>query len=258
MPLQVEVVPLLERERALYAVPRGRERFGAYLNAMTMGTGEAALPLTALNPMGREHVAEMLDRMIALGVEDAAAEAAAEARERLCDVDDEIRVAIALADDLKGGWTNRYFAEMANRFERKYEVARGWATVLFWTSEEPTLERTRVETLAAIYRTLYERECGAAESLRAMMEQEGRAARFAGMRPHLDEAALQKTRHIIESHLESKAYPAIVAVLYGDEAATSLGYPPLGLPERAGYAVALADALVENQAPEATLRLRTP
>ncbi|HUY40846.1 MAG TPA: hypothetical protein VMV82_04680 [Candidatus Dormibacteraeota bacterium] len=242
MPLQVELVPLLQRERELYAVPRGRERFDAYVKAMTDETGEAVLPLTVLNPMGREHVAELLDRMIDLGVERVAAQAAAQAQERLAGVDDSVRVAIAVADDLKGGWTNRYFTEMANRFERRYEVARGWATVLFWTSEEPTLEHARRETLGAICRTVHERKHGPARTLRAMMEQEGEAAHFAGERVHLDDAALRDARRIIEPLRESTAYPAIVAALYGDEAAASLGYPPLGLPARAGYAVALAQS----------------
>jgi hypothetical protein len=135
---KVEVVPLLHVERKLYDVPRGRERFDAYVATMTMGTGEAALPLTALNPMGREHVAAAIDRMIELGIEDGASEAASEAQRRLAAVEDSLRVAVVVADDLKGGWTNRYFTEMANRFERKYEVEHGWATVLFWTSEEPS------------------------------------------------------------------------------------------------------------------------
>lgn len=246
MSLNVELVPLLRQERELYDVPRGRERFQAYLKAMTLGTGEAALPLAVLNPMGREHVGEYLDRMIAMGVEDAAAQAVADACDRLDGVEDEIRLAIVVADDLKGGWTNRTFTEMANRFERAYEVARGWATALFWTSEEPTLERARSESLGAIYRTLYERRFGAARTLGAMMRQEGRAARFAGEHVALDDAALAAARRVIEPNRDSTAYPVIVAALYGDEAATSLGYPPLGLPARAGYAVALAEAADED------------
>jgi hypothetical protein len=250
---KVEVVPLLHVERKLYDVPRGRERFDAYVATMTMGTGEAALPLTALNPMGREHVAAAIDRMIELGIEDGASEAASEAQRRLAAVEDSLRVAVVVADDLKGGWTNRYFTEMANRFERKYEVEHGWATVLFWTSEEPSLERARTQTLGAIYRALHQRRRGAATTLRAMMEQEGRAARFAGERMHLDAAELQRSRAIIEPHLDSTSYPVIAAALYGDDAGASLGYPPLGLPARAGYALALANALAEPRTPESSL-----
>ncbi|HEY9084913.1 MAG TPA: hypothetical protein VIN40_03090 [Candidatus Tyrphobacter sp.] len=258
MPFHVDLVPLLQIERKLYDVPRGRERFDAYVATMTMGTGEATLPLTALNPMGREHVAAMLDHMIEFDLESAAREAAADAQRRLADADDSLRVALVVADDLKGGWTNRYFSEMVNRFERKYEVAHGWATVLFWTSEEPfdefrMVERARAATFAAIYRTLHERKYGAAKTLRAIMAQEGRAARFAGESVHLEGSELQRSRAVIEPYLDSTLYPAIVAALYGDEAALSLGYSPLGLPERAGYAVALADALAEPQTPESAL-----
>lgn len=255
MPLAVELVPLLARERELYDVPRGRERFNAYLDTMTLGTGEAALPLTALNPMGREHVGVYLDRMLAMNVEGVAVRAAGDASERLSDVDDAIRVAIVVADDLKGGWTNRAFTEMANRFERTYEVARGWATVLFWTSEEPTLDRALFETLGALYRTLHERRFGPARTLGEMMRQEGRAARFAGERTSLDDAALERARRILEPHRDSTAYPVVAAALYGDDVATSLGYPPLGLPPRAGYALAHAEALAAGETPEEALRM---
>ncbi len=251
--MRVEVVPLLTRERELYEVPRGRERFQAYVDTMTMGTGEAALPLTSMNPMGREHVAATLDRMISLSVERVAADAAADASARLASIDDTLRLAIVVADDLKGGWTNRYFADMVNRFERKYEIARGWATVLFWTSEEPTTDRARTATFAAIYRTAYERRLGPATTLRAMMEQEGRAARFAGERATLDGAALASVESTLAPHLDSKAYPVIAAALYGDAAATALGYPPLGIPAFGGYAAALAQALAEKETPESKL-----
>jgi hypothetical protein len=41
--------------------------------------------------------------------------------------------------------------------------------------------------------------------------------------------------------------------MYGDEAAISVGYPPLGLSPRAGFQVALADALAERRDPVAVL-----
>ena len=42
--------------------------------------------------------------------------------------------------------------------------------------------------------------------------------------------------------LDSDHYPDVFACMYGDEAAESVGYPALGFPPRAGYAVALAVA----------------
>ena len=53
--------------------------------------------------------------------------------------------------------------------------------------------------------------------------------------------------------LETDAYPVILACLYGDAAAHELGYTPQGLSERAGMAVALADALAAGIKPESVL-----
>lgn len=47
----------------------------------------------------------------------------------------------------------------------------------------------------------------------------------------------------IAANLDSKDYPVIITSLFGDVAAASLGYAPLGLGERAGFALALSDAL---------------
>jgi hypothetical protein len=45
--------------------------------------------------------------------------------------------------------------------------------------------------------------------------------------------------------------------MYGDAAAEQLGYPPLGLPARAGFEIALADALARRRDPLAALK-RSP
>jgi hypothetical protein len=47
---------------------------------------------------------------------------------------------------------------------------------------------------------------------------------------------------VIRPHLDSDAFPVVFAALYGDEPAVSVGYPPLGLATRVGFALALHDA----------------
>jgi hypothetical protein len=48
---------------------------------------------------------------------------------------------------------------------------------------------------------------------------------------------------VIAPNLDSKDYPIVITSLFGDLAAASLGYTPPGLSERAGFALALSDAL---------------
>ena len=75
-----------------------------------------------------------------------------------------------------------------------------------------------------------------------MLEQEGLAARFAGRGDSLPAAQLETARRVIDALDRAAApYPTIFAALYGDAAGIELGYTPLGLPPRAGFAVAMAD-----------------
>ena len=60
--------PLLQIQRDLYALPRGRERFEAYIATMTdADTGDMALPLMSMNPMGKDHIPEILDGWTSVG-----------------------------------------------------------------------------------------------------------------------------------------------------------------------------------------------
>ena len=54
-------------------MPRGMERFREYIKTMTDAeTGDLALPLVAMNPMGKDHVPALIDEYLALGAEEIA------------------------------------------------------------------------------------------------------------------------------------------------------------------------------------------
>jgi hypothetical protein len=253
--MNVELIPLLQTQRELYAIPRGRERFRTYLEIMIGGTDDVALlPLVAMNPMGKEHVAEMLDALVAFSAEDVAAAAVEEAMRRLAPADGHVRVGVVAVDDLKGGWTNRYFTEMGLRFQLRSAIKRGWATVACWTSEEWTPAKVREEVLASLYRFAYVQQRGLSKTLGEMMTQEGFAMAFAGMQqPTLDAEELDYAREVIRPHRDSTLATIALPCLFGDEAAHLVGYETLGLPPRAGFAVALEDALWSGITPEAMI-----
>jgi hypothetical protein len=75
-----------------------------------------------------------------------------------------------------------------------------------------------------------------------MLAQEGCAALAGCTKLTLDADGLEYTRAIVASHLESRDRAALVPCLFGDAAARTPGYPPQGLSERAGLALALHDA----------------
>src|SRR5262245_18142056 len=105
--MDLKLLRLLQIQRDLHAIPRGWERFRAYLAAMTDGTDDIVLPITGMNPMGKEHVAALLDELLATDAEGQAATAIATVAARLVDIPGEREVALVVTDDAQGGWTNR-------------------------------------------------------------------------------------------------------------------------------------------------------
>ena len=251
--MKLSFLPLLQVQRDLYSMPRGMERFREYIKTMTdPETGDLALPLVAMNPMGKEHVAALIDEYIALGAEDIATEAMLGSVPHFLPARGmngdgagtrEYKVSLVVSDDLKGGWTNRWASEFGHRIEGAAITKRGFITALLWTSEPASAESVREAVLTSIYRVEYLQSHPAPKTLREMLAQEGYAMARAGCTtPALDAEDLDYTRAVIAPHLDAHDRATVIPCLFGDPAATGLGYPPQGLSERAGFALALHDA----------------
>lgn len=242
--MEIEYVPMLQIQRDLYRLPRNMERFRAYLRIMTdPATGDLALPLVAMNPMGKDHVPALLDRLLEFQADSVGEAAAAAARDHVKDEPGKFRVGLVVADDAHGGWTNRYAYEYSHRFEEFALYKRGWIVGILWTSEPPAEATVREEIASAIYRAAYIQRYGAAGSLSRMLAQEGTAMASAGcIAPTLDADDLTYTRDILEPLLEATDRTTAMACLFGDDAAHALGYRAHGLSHRAGLALALHDA----------------
>ena len=151
--MELEFVPLLHIQRDLYNQPRGMDRFRAYMRTMVGGkTGDLELPLSAMNPMAREHVPALLDNLAELEADRIGAAALESARHELADEPGRFRAGFVVADDVRGAWTNRYAAEFSHRFEETALYKRGWVVGILWASEIPTERSVREAVLTAIYR----------------------------------------------------------------------------------------------------------
>jgi hypothetical protein len=239
--MKLEFVRLLGVQRELYRVPRGRERFLKYLDAMLdPETGELRLPLSAMNPMADDHVPRFLDLLEAMRVEEVAERAAAETVAVLEAEPGDYKIGLVVVDDFGGRWTNRATTELAHFSEEFAMHERGWITGMLWTSETYGLPEIEEEIRVSIHRTAYAAKRGAAHTLREILLQEGHALRMAGARnPALEPGALVRTRETLAPLLDRSDPPTLVAALFGDPAARELGFPLLGLPARAGLALAL-------------------
>ena len=246
-------VPLLRVQRDLYAMPRGMERFREYIKTMVDAkTGDLALPLVAMNPMGKDHVPALIDEYLALRAEEIAEEAVKQAEDvwrATASAVAEYRVALVVSDDLKGGWTNRWASEYSHRIEGGAITKRGWLVGILWTSEPASGQNVRDAVLTSIYRAEYLQTHAGPTTLGEMLDQEGYAMARAGCTtPQLDDDDLAYTRSVIKPHLGASDRATVIACLFGDRAAAALGYPPQGLSERAGLALALSNARTDTLA----------
>ncbi|MEM7535273.1 MAG: hypothetical protein AAF639_24060 [Chloroflexota bacterium] len=262
--MKITHVSLLQQQRDLYAMPRNRERFDAYLRVIKGDTDDVALPpLIAMNPMGREHLGTRLDELLMLGADEIAKQATLDAHTRLTNIEianieianieianiettnlePELKHGLVIVDDVHGGWTNRYTTEATAFFNDDNCRKRHWITTMLWVSETPTHDAIRQSVLRSIGRTAHIFQHGLPKTLQSMMRQEGFAAKFAQMTVHLNEDDVTYSREVIAPLLDSTDYGLCLAVMYGDPAANMLGYTPQGLSDRAGFAVALDDAL---------------
>jgi hypothetical protein len=252
--MKFELVPILEKLRDLYLVPRGPNRFNAYIDLATGGASASKdipyPPLVTVNPMAKEHALEFVESWISLNAEDVAKTVLEEANLRLKSVEfsSTVKVGLSVLDDFAGGWTNRTFNDAA-RFKTAESLEKtGWVCVPLWTSEIPNLEELKMVVLESAFRAAFVVQHGDPKTLREMMAQEGLVAAFASRALEFgslesQQEELEYSRAVIAAHLDSTHQPTVIACLYGDKAAKELGYPPLGLSKNAGFQLGLADAL---------------
>jgi hypothetical protein len=203
-------------------------------------TLELRLPLVAMNPMAGAHAVERLDALLAIRADAAGAAAAEEAAAVLGDAVGEFRIALVVADDVRGAWTHRASAELAHRRGETALAKRGWLTGILWASERYEPADVREEVLTTIHRAAHIARRGPPRTLRQLLIQEGNAMRMAGARnPVLEPQAFVRARDVLRPHLDRDDQGAFIAALFGDAAARELGHEPLGLPARAGLALAL-------------------
>jgi hypothetical protein len=250
--VKLEYVPLFQAQRELQGMPRDYHRFRKYLEMIKRADGKSLeLPsLIAMNPMGREHVTSLLDALLAMDADGIAARAVADAAARLEDTPGDCKITLVIADDLKGGWTNRYANEFTHRFQCGGSngvlprwLKDFWITALLWSSEPASELAVRQAILTAVYRAAFVQQHGPARKLRERLAQEGAVMAMAGCTgPVLDPDDVAYTRAALAPLLETDDMRTCVECLFGDAAGRTLGFTPRGLSPWAGLALALHDA----------------
>lgn len=237
--MKFELVPVFEKMKAIYQLPYA-QRFEKYLYLLQAGNkDELKRPIAGYNPMAKPAVLEKLQNLMALQAEALAAAELEVINQSLSDQNEKtIQVALNLADDQGGAWTNFYTTDFSMKFQINPLVNRHFCAPYLWTSEQysETLIRQRVR--AAAFRTIYWLENGAPLNLAQHLASEvfvQSKTQPASKQFNLD---FSKTEAFYSANHLSEDYHLIFNFFYGDEASKLLGFTTYGRASNEGFAYA--------------------
>ena len=227
-------VPLLEIVRDFYALPRDPSiRFPQYRALIGNERALTHPPLMHMNPMARAHINAFIQTLLDIDIDHAASVLVPTVAQALGYSGSHLH-GIGIADDVAGGWTSTADIDMKRRFELHINANRTWCSTVLLASEPPTYASVIAEITAAIVRHHWQIQHGTAVRLRDMLAQEQAVSCFVTQHSQEHTEEYEYTKQCISAYFDETAYPAIVAVLLGDDAAASLGYPRHGFGRHAG------------------------
>lgn len=231
--MRFELFPILDRMLYFYGKPLNPQRFYDYLEIMQGGTKDLLVPIANFNPMAKDHVLEKLLELQKLDIEKVI-------QQELTLINKEIKnrkessvfkVAFNLADDLKGGWTNRYSTDYDNKYKLNALVSRNFCVTLLWSSEEYSIEKIKSRIRETCHRTI----CWLDHPKPKTLEDHINLERIIALKAKLNEPAsdidVQQMDAFYNENKATDNYTILLNFLYGDQASIHLGLAPVGIKE---------------------------
>ncbi len=229
-----ESSPIIEKMLELYQKPRNFDRFQDYLGILQGVTkGDLAIPISGFNPMAKEHVVEKLLELKAINAEQIIADTISELNKKgIKEGNGKVfKLSLTLADDLKGGWTNRFTTDYDSKFKLNALINRHFCTPVFWTSENFDAIVIRERTLEYAFRTVHWMSKPKPKTLQAHVEQEVFVAKQIKYQSKAESCNVQQLDDFYKKHKETDDYSVIFNFFYGDKASEQLGFKTYGIGE---------------------------
>lgn len=236
--MKFEALQVIHQIKALYELPRTKERFERYLYLLQGDSkDEMILPIALYNPMGKELATNQLQQLINLNAEDILANELEKINSTLNKNDNHIiQVAINLADDIEGAWSNHYTTDYKSKFEIASLLKRNFCIPIFWTSETLNKELISQRIKEYLYRTIFVVNHNIPETLEESFKQE------VFVQSHLDHTSIKWNKNdflaiqkLYVEERESTDYSLKFNFFYGDKAAKELGYTCYGTKVNEGF-----------------------
>ncbi len=237
--MQFTIYPILDTMIGFYQKPRGFDRFKDYLSILHgKSKTDMEVPIPYFNPMGKPHILTQLMIFRDMEIEEVMYKAIVEVTSDLpASINQTISVVFALADDLKGGWTNHYSTDFDSKFKLNAYVTRNFCIPVFWTSETYDIKTIQRVTQEYYLRTIYWKMNSKPLSLEDHIKQEIFVSRHCTIEyQSLSSIDYKSLDHYYNTHKTSTDHRRIFNFMYGDEACRALGYKTFGIvPSSAGY-----------------------
>ncbi|MCU0444611.1 MAG: hypothetical protein MUE85_06795 [Microscillaceae bacterium] len=225
--MRFELLPILDQMLDLYQKPRGFERFKEYLKTLQGDTeADLAIPISGFNPMAKEHILDKLGELKALDIEKIMENALLDLNKKLQNHNEHrfFKLAFNLADDLKGGWTNRYTSDYDSKFKIQALLKRGFCVPIFWASEAFSQSLILERTLEYAYRSIYWLQNPKPQTLQEHLQQEIFVAQNIQYQNSNFEVDFKEMHHFYTKNQQSDNYHLIFNFFYGNNATQSLGF----------------------------------
>lgn len=229
-----KLFPVLDIMIDFYHKPAGMDRFWDYLKILKGGSkDDMEVPIPNFNPMGKEHVLTKLLELKELDAEGVIEDTLDKISKKLsADSSIDINVVMTLADDLKGGWTNRHTTDYDSKFKLNAYINRNFCIPVFWTSEEYNIDTIKRRTEEYCFRTLYWKKRNKPETLEEHIKQElfvnTNCTTNANDNRLIDFSFID---NFYKSNRDSTEHSRIFNFMYGDDACRKLGYAEFGIKE---------------------------
>jgi len=236
--MKFESLQVLDQIKALYELPRTKERFDKYLYLLQGDSkDEMILPIASFNPMGKELAMNKLQRLIELNAEDILAHEIKKINPTLNGNDNHIiRVAINLADDIEGAWSNYFTTDYKSKFEIESLLKINFCTPIFWTSEILNEELVTQRIKAYLFRTIFWVNNKKPETLKELFKQEVFVQfQLKNISTEWNENDFLEIQKLYQENIDSTDYNLKFNFFYGDEASQQLGYSCFGAKANEGF-----------------------
>ena len=226
--MQFELLPTVDLMLGLYGQPRSPARFQNYLKLLQGDSkGDLVLPIGNFNPMAKEHVVEKLQELKIMKAEQLIAKILSDLNKTTTSSKENsvFKVALNVADDLHGGWTNKYTVDYDSKFKFNALFERQFCVPILFTSETFTEELIIQRTKEYCFRSVNWLTHSKPKTLEQHVNQEIFISMMCRPSEKLSKQGFQKLDSFYKLHQKTDHYDIIFNFFYGDTICKTLNFP---------------------------------